>query len=100
MTSTTPKPTDHEIESAILATVADLAPDDGDMVPWSRVRARLSRTFGYWAVQESMWALWRRGDLVLIKISGSPHIGLPHECSRMADAACKKRGEPRRLLVV
>lgn len=109
MTSTTsPTPTrpahrshtGDEIESAILSATSDLARDDDDMVPWSRVRARLPRTFGYWPVQDAMHRLWRRGDLVLMKISGSPHIGIADECSRLADAACARRGEPRRLLVL
>ncbi|MBD0861327.1 hypothetical protein IA539_08885 [Gordonia sp. zg691] len=102
MTATTnsaTQPTDAEIESQILTVITDLAAADGDLVPWSRVRSRLPRR-EYWPLQHALYRLWQRGDVVQVKVSGSPHVGLADECSRMADAARERRGEPRRLLVL
>lgn len=99
-TTATPRPTDAEIESAILAAITDLARTDDDMVSWSRVRAQLPKSFGYWPPQRAMHRLWQRGDLVHMKVGGTPLVGLADECSRMADRATELRGQPRTLVVL
>lgn len=99
MPTTNDRPSDDEIEGQILALVAELAPGDNDLVSWRRVRARLPRR-GSQREAEALHRLWYRGDLVQIKIGGSPHLALADEISRAADAACARRGEPRTLLVL
>ncbi|MCZ4534242.1 hypothetical protein O4159_01985 [Gordonia terrae] len=98
-TTTRSRPTDDEIETAILSALADLGASDGEMVRWSRVRALLPRC-GFWQAHAAQDRLWRRGDLVVVQMHGSPLIGLADECSRMADAAREERGEPRQALAV
>ena len=97
--TTRSRPTDEEIETAILCALTDLGAVGGEMVRWSRVRPLLPRC-GFWAAHEAQDRLWRRGDLVVVQVNGSPVIGLADECSRMADAAREQRGEPRRALAV
>ena len=98
-TTTRSRPTDDEIETAILTALADLGAVEGEMVRWSRVRTLLPRC-GFWQAHEAQDRLWRRGDLVVVQMHGSPLIGLADECSRMADAARQQRGEPRQALAV
>ncbi|MGV9713334.1 hypothetical protein ACWDTI_22020 [Gordonia sp. NPDC003424] len=92
--------TDHEIESAILAAVADLAPADGDLVRWSKIRTRLPEGCGFWQAHEAQHRLWRRGDLVIVQIKGTPWVGLADEVTRLANAACDRRGEPRTVVML
>lgn len=94
------RPTDAEIEQAILTAITDLARTDDDMVSWPRVRAQLPKSFGYWPTQRAMWRLWQRGDLVHMKVHGTPLVGLADECSRIAHRATELRGEPRTLVVL
>ncbi|GAC68865.1 hypothetical protein GS4_19_00550 [Gordonia soli NBRC 108243] len=108
MTSTATAPTrttrrmhtDDEIDAAILSALTDLAPNDGDLVRWSRVRAQLPGGCGYWQAHEAQHRLWRAGQIVLVQVHGTPWVGLADECSRMADAACARRGEPKRVVMV
>lgn len=96
-TTATHRPTDAEIETAILTAITDLARTDDDMVSWSRVRAQLPEGWGWRRVHEAQHRLWRSGRIVLVQIHGTPLVGLADECSRMADRATELRGETKRV---
>ena len=100
MPTATHRPTDNEIESAILTAVTDLARTDADMVSWQRVRAQLPEGWGWRRVHEAQHRLWRRGDLVLVQVRGTPLVGLADECSRIADRATELRGERKHVAMV
>ncbi|WAC55165.1 hypothetical protein [Gordonia sp. SL306] len=66
------------IEQQILTELRRRDPDaDGTLVRLSTVRPKI--TGGYWAITEAVTELWQRGDVVLVKVGGSPLIGLADE---------------------
>ncbi|OLT47430.1 hypothetical protein BJF87_04085 [Gordonia sp. CNJ-863] len=66
------------VETQILTELRRRDPDaDGTLVRLSTVRPKI--TGGYWAVQEAVTELWQRGEIAVVKVGGSPLIGLADE---------------------
>ncbi len=87
------------IGAAIMAALADLAPD-GELIRFRDVERRLPSGATYWSTTEALTELWERGDVECMKINGSPHVRLPDDLDRAAEAARRRAGRPRRLLTL
>ncbi|WP_273490614.1 MULTISPECIES: hypothetical protein [Gordonia] len=73
--------TPTDIETHILAELRRRDPDDdGELFRWSTIAARIDGTF--WSKQEALTELWRRREIVIVKLAGSPLIGLADEFDR------------------
>lgn len=94
------RPADDEIDTTIVSVIVDLARDDADLVRWSKIRARLPQGWGWRRVHEAQHRLWRSGRIVLVQIGGTPLDGLADEVTEFAEAACARRGEPKRVAMV
>lgn len=68
-------------ETQILAELRRRDPDDdGELFRWSTIAARVDGTF--WAKQEALTTLWQRREIAIVKLAGSPFVGLADEFDR------------------
>jgi hypothetical protein len=88
---TTPPATDEQVDAAILAA---LAPTGDELVRWKAIEPRVPG--GFWQKAQACQRLYDFGRIYVIKIGGTPYMGLADECDRQIAARYRAEGRTRR----